>query len=443
LPSVTEIPLARFSLEGKLAIFSALVVSTAVLAVALLVRYLEDVAVAASVALIVLVPTAMWLSRRFARRARRTVLAISDGIASLKDSDFSVSIAQSHDDELGELIKVYNALGGTLRDERQDLLQRELLLDTVIQSTPLALLLTDEAGHIMYSNFAARELFSGGKKPEGLTLERLLGAVPAQMKAAFAARRDTLFTIEMGAEPEIFHLTCRGFRLNTRPHHLYLLKQLTRELNAQEVATWKKVIRVIAHELNNSLAPISSLAHSGKLLVRSPDTSQLDRVFNTIEERAAHLKTFIDGYARFAKLPQPRLETVEWKGFLDLLAAVVPFQMRSAVPAEPAQFDSAQIQQVLINLLKNAQESGSPEKDIEVDIAHASGGWQIQVLDRGPGMTETVLRNALLPFYSTKTAGTGLGLTLCREILEAHGGRITLANRDGGGLQVTLWFPSI
>ena len=263
------------------------------------------------------------------------------------------------------------------------------------------------------------------------------------MKAAFAARRDTLFTIEIGAEPEIFHLTCRGFRLNTRPHHLYLLKQLTRELNAQEVATWKKVIRVIAHELNNSLAPISSLAHSGKLLVRSPDTSQLDRVFNTIEERAAHLKTFIDGYARFAKLPQPRLETVEWKGFLDLLAAVVPFQMRSVVPLEPAQFDSAQIQQVLINLLKNAQESGSPEKDIEIDIAHASGGWQIQVLDRGPGMTETVLRNALLPFYSTKTAGTGLGLTLCREILEAHGGRITLANRDGGGLQVTLWFPSI
>ena len=157
--------------------FSALVVSTAVLAVALLVRYLEDVTIAASVALVVLVPTAIWVSRRFARRARRTVLAISDGIASLKDSDFSVSIAQSHDDELGELIKVYNALGGTLRDERQDLLQRELLLDTVIQSTPLALLLTDEAGHIMYSNFAARELFSGGKKPEGLALESLLGAV--------------------------------------------------------------------------------------------------------------------------------------------------------------------------------------------------------------------------------------------------------------------------
>jgi len=111
------------------------------------------------------------------------------------------------------------------------------------------------------------------------------------------------------------------------------------------------------------------------------------------------------------------------------------------VPHERGHFDPAQLQQVLINLLKNAQESGSSPDDIEVGIEAAGGGWQIRVLDRGAGMSETVLRNALLPFYSTKPTGTGLGLTLCREVLEAHGGRITLANREGGGLAVTLWIP--
>jgi len=265
--------------------------------------------------------------------------------------------------------------------------------------------------------------------------------VPAEMRRAFEGGRDTLFTVDLSGEAEIFHLTCRGFRLNARPHQLYLLKQLTRELNAQEVATWKKVIRVIAHELNNSLAPISSLAHSGHMLARAPNTPQLERVFATIEERAAHLQTFIEGYAQFAKLPKPRMRRVEWASFLDLLAAAVPFRIRGSVPAEAATFDPVQIQQVLINLLKNAHESGSPPEQIELEIERPASGWHVRVLDRGAGMTEAVLRNALVPFYSTKPAGTGLGLTLCREVLDAHAGRITLANREGGGLAVTLWMP--
>jgi len=251
-----------------------------------------------------------------------------------------------------------------------------------------------------------------------------------------------LFTVEIAGEPEIFHLSRRGFRLNARPHLLYLLKQLTRELNAQEVATWKKVIRVIAHELNNSLAPISSLAHSGQQLARVPDTARLERVFTTIEERAAHLKTFIDGYARFAKLPQPRPAPVEWPAFLARLADALPFRLEGAVPQQTAQFDPAQLQQALINLLKNAHESGSPAEDVVISVEAGPSMWQLKVLDRGTGMTDTDLRNALVPFYSTKPTGTGLGLTLCREVLEAHGGRIALANREGGGLAVTLWLPN-
>jgi len=218
---------------------------------------------------------------------------------------------------------------------------------------------------------------------------------------------------------------------------------MTRELARQEVETWKKVIRVIAHELNNSLAPISSLAHSGRQTVQRPDAAQLERIFRTIEERARHLHTFIDGYARFAKLPRPQPEPIDWPAFLRSLQETAPFTLAGEPPTRPGVFDPAQIEQVIINLVKNAKEAGAPPDSIELHVDEHAAGWRVQVLDRGAGMSEEVLRNALLPFYSTKPSGAGLGLTLCREVIEAHGGRISLANRSGGGLAATLWIPSI
>ena len=431
----------RFSLEGKVALLTAASGCAAVAVALLLQQALGNLWISVFLTLVIVLPGAILVSRRFARRIRRTLSAVADGISGMRDSDFSVSVAGYRADELGELVRAYNGLGEVLREERQGLLQRELLLDTVIQSTPLALVLTNEAGAILYSNFAARQLFHAGRKLEGLQLTALLVGAPQALRDAFAAERDTLFTVEIGGEPEIFHLSRRGFRLNAQPHRLYLLKQLTRELNAQEVATWKKVIRVIAHELNNSLAPISSLAHSGRLLAGAPDRDKLERVFGTIEERAAHLKTFIDGYARFAKLPQPRPARIEWAAFLDALAGALPFTLEGTPPAEPAHFDPAQLQQVLINLLKNAHESGSPPEEVRIAIDSGPTAWQLRVLDRGSGMSEGDLRNSLMPFYSTKPTGTGLGLTLCREVMDAHGGRIALTNREGGGMIVTLWMP--
>jgi nitrogen fixation/metabolism regulation signal transduction histidine kinase len=431
----------RFSLEGKIALLTAACGFIAVVVALFLQRLLGNFWISIFLTLVIVLPGAILVSRRFARRIRRTLSAVADGISGMRDSDFSVSVAGSRADELGELVRAYNGLGEVLREERQGLLQRELLLDTVIQSTPLALVLTNEGGTILYSNLAARQLFHSGRKLEGLQLASLLVNAPPALRDAFAADRDTLFTVEIGGEPEIFHLSRRGFRLNAQPHRLYLLKQLTRELNAQEVATWKKVIRVIAHELNNSLAPISSLAHSGRQLAGAPDADKLERVFGTIEERAAHLKTFIDGYARFAKLPQPRPARIEWGAFLDSLAGALPFSLEGETPTEPAHFDPAQLQQVLINLLKNAHESGSPSAEVRIAIESGPTAWQLRVLDRGCGMSDGDLRHALVPFYSTKPTGTGLGLTLCREVMDAHGGRIALTNREGGGMIVTLWIP--
>ena len=244
-----------------------------------------------------------------------------------------------------------------------------------------------------------------------------------------------------GAEAEIFHVSNRPFTLNSQPHRLLLFKQLTREMAAQEVAIWKKVIRVIAHELNNSLAPITSLAHSGQLLAGAPDATRLARVFSTIEERASHLATFIDGYARFAKLPRPRPAAVAWKPLLAGLKDSLSFGVLEPLPKRDGWLDAAQIEQVLINLIKNAIESGSPEDEVTLGVTERGGGVAIEVRDRGSGLTEEVLRDALLPFYSTKPKGTGLGLTLCREIVDAHGGRLSIANRDGGGAIVTVWLP--
>ena len=220
-----------------------------------------------------------------------------------------------------------------------------------------------------------------------------------------------------------------------------MLRHLTVELHRQEVRTWKKVIRVISHELNNSLAPVASLAHSGSELVKLGKYDQLARVFTTIADRARHLEEFIQGYARFAKLPAPRPEPAAWPDLVERLRSQIAFQIDGPLPEARARFDASQIEQALVNLISNAHESGSPAAEIQLRVRKRSGSVAIEVSDRGPGMSETVLANALLPFYSTKRGGTGLGLALVREIAEAHGGRVALANRDGGGLTVTLTIP--
>jgi nitrogen fixation/metabolism regulation signal transduction histidine kinase len=217
---------------------------------------------------------------------------------------------------------------------------------------------------------------------------------------------------------------------------------MTRELTRAEVQVWKKVIRLISHELNNSLAPISSMAHSGKLLLQQPGKSAvLEQVFDTIAERCQHLTEFTQGYARFAKLPAPSCEEVDWQQLFKRIAPIQTFTLCGELPSRPGFFDPVQIEQALLNLFKNAAESGSPSEQIELQVSADSRGQLITVRDRGQGMSEKVLQQALLPFFSTKPQGVGLGLALCREIVDAHGGRLQLHNRPDDGLEVSMWLP--
>ena len=429
------------SLEGKIALLACLSAAAAALAAALLTRILDSWIAGLCAGLAVAFLVTVYAVRRFMRPINRLITALVDGVASFQDGDFSISLNAARQDELGNLARHYNAAGEIMRRERHGLYQRELLLDTVIQSTPWALLLVNAREQVVYSNLAARQLFNAGRKLEGHAFPELLRTSPETLRDAVLSGREGMFSVRRGEEDEIFHLSRENFTLNVQRHELYLLKQLTRELNRQEVAIWKKVIRVISHELNNSLAPISSMAHSGRILSREPDTARLEAVFGSIEERAQHLKSFIDGYARFAKLPAPRIENVAWGPFLATLRDLAPFTLEGGAPAAPARFDPTQMQQVLINLLKNAHESGSPEAAVTLALRQDGEGTRLDVGDAGPGMSPEVLEQALLPFYSTKQSGTGLGLPLCREIVEAHGGRLNLANRSEGGLMVSIWLP--
>jgi two-component system nitrogen regulation sensor histidine kinase NtrY len=401
------------------------------------------------------------LSRALVTDPATSILqAVSDGLLSFSEREYGMRLTVPNTDEpLGDLVRRFNKLGEVLRTEHSDRYQREILLETVLETTAMAVVLCNESLRIVYANGAARDLFGGGRKLDGEDFRAILARAPAAFREAIERETDTIFSVEtapppgadgapapdagIASAPETYHLARRYFQLSMQPHILFILKPLTRAILRKEADTWKRTIRVISHEINNSLAPISSLIHSGRLMLQKPEMApRLAEALDTIEERSTHLRGFIEGYAKFARLPLPAKQESRWDPLIDGLRPLYSFQVEGKLPERPGMFDAGQMQQVLINLLKNAVEAGGPPEGITVSVTEIpAGAFEVRVEDRGKGMREDVMKNALLPFFSTKPSGSGLGLPLCREIVEAHGGTLSIRPRAGGGISVVCLIP--
>ncbi|HEX3694863.1 MAG TPA: HAMP domain-containing sensor histidine kinase [Polyangia bacterium] len=332
------------------------------------------------------------------------------------------------------------ALQAQLGEERRSAERREGLLRTVVETTPVAMVLFGDAGDITFTNRSARDLFFEGMTVEGQNFLSMIERAPESLRRAVLSEGDELFSVDGVAGRETFHLSRRHLEDGQT---LIAVRSVTQEINRHEVVNLKKVIRIISHEINNSLGPISSLIGSAKIILQRPEhLPRLSIVFDTIQERALHLQSFLDGYATLAKIPKPQPVSVAWGPFLDSLRGFWPGLEVADAPTRPGFFDSAQIQQVLINLVKNAHEAGGPPSEVKVVIeTSAEGGCRISVQDRGPGISDEVMQNVFLPFFTTKPSGDGLGLALSREIVELHQGRLGFGRREGGGMSVSVWLP--
>ena len=357
--------------------------------------------------------------------------ALAGTVTSYRDGDFSFSLHWPRNDELGDLVAAHNELGDVLREQRLDLVQRELLLDTMVQNTPVAMLLVADARRprrvrqprrapaaqrAAASSKATRFDDAARRAPRRRCARRSRAAATACSPSATRT-----------SEEEIYHLARRSFRLNGRAHELLLLRQLTAELRRQEVQTWKKVIRVISHELNNSLAPIASLAHSGAELVRRGQTrAAAGRSSPPSRSARATWKASSAATRASPSCRTPRARSRSpGRDFVARLRSQIAFALAGDCRPKPAPLrpgaDGA-------GAAQPAQERArirlARRTTCSCACAACRTGCASRCCDRGTGMSEAVLANALVPFYSTKRSGTGLGLALAREIAEAHGGRI-------------------
>lgn len=335
------------------------------------------------------------------------------------------------------------ALRAELARERTEGREREQVLRAVLDASPGAVVLLDEIGTIVFTNSGARELFFEGGDPGNGNFLTLLAGAPEPLRRALLADVDHVFSFGAEGQTETWHLASRHVALGGEPHNLLVLRNMTLEVSRQETAVLKKAIRVIHHELANSLAPVVALVQlARRRIAEAAFGPDLVEMLGVVEERATHLNTFLTGFASLGRLPRPRQQEITWQSFLAGLRPLLADITVGQAPPGPGWLDPAQIQQVVINLVKNAREAGSPASEIALEVAAApEGGHRISVLDRGEGMSEGALENAVVPSFTTKPNGSGMGLALRREIVDAHQGHLRIARRDGGGMAISFWLP--
>lgn len=383
-------------------------------------------------------PLIVWCAQLILTPIRQLRTDLGNALRAARDGDYGLRLVVRGDRELAEMRQLYNELADAIRTDRHELHNKEVLLDTVLQRTPVGVVLLNAAQRVVYSNATARELLAAGGRLDGRLLDDVNTDLDPRLCEVLDGEGDAIFQ----SGEETFQIIQRKFRLHTVDHRLVLLERMTHELRRQEVNVWKKAIRLISHEINNSIAPVSSLFHSARRVQEMPEQKhRLEEIYGMIDERLQYLRDFLESYARFARLPQPVRESVRWSEILDPVGALYEFRVEGDVTAI-VDLDRGQMQQVVINLVKNAHESGSDPDEVIISIQRTATDEVLRVLDRGSGISDEVMRQAVVPFFTTKAEGTGLGLALCNEIVEAHGGGMRLARREGGGTVATCWLPT-
>ncbi|MBR8845104.1 ATP-binding protein [Pseudoalteromonas sp. JC3] len=386
----------------------------------------------------------------FFSRQQRIIDCLTDGIRSFKDQDFSVQITHFESIEMSDLILEYNSLSTTLKKQRHATSQRELLLDTILQVSPVSILLLNQFDQVVYANDKAGKLLNNNKSLSGLVLHHAIANADPKLQTILLQKESGFVTFQANDEKQSYYFSRQSITLNHQPHVLLMCQNLSSEMSRQEVGLWKNAIRLISHELNNSLAPISSLTNSANTIVERSAKEQnhtlvqlLPDMLATINRRTENLSEFVAKYSEFARLPAPNISEQPLQPLLDTVNKLYDFTLLAPLPVERAFFDPIQVEQVMINLVKNAHESGSKIDEIGVKLLVDYQRLIVVVVDRGVGMEEEKLANAVLPFFSTKPSGTGIGLSICNEVAIAHGGQLKLFNREKGGLMVQFDLPLV
>jgi two-component system nitrogen regulation sensor histidine kinase NtrY len=395
-----------------------------------------------------LILVVVWLAvvSSLKQRIIRPLQTLSNILAALHEGDYSIRARRATSgDALGDVLLEANQLGKVLRQQRLGALEATALLRTVMSEIEVAVFAFDSEQRLRLVNRAGEKLLA---QPAA----RLLGRTGEELGLATCLepdKEDESHTMQMVFPGGVGRWGVRRstFREGGMPHQLLVLTDLSQTLREEERVAWQRLLRVLGHELNNSLAPIKSVAGSlNDLVARELPPADwredMHRGLEVISSRADSLARFIESYSKLARLPQPRFELVNVGQVVNRVASLetrLPVSVLSG-PETVVQADSAQLEQLLINLVRNAVDASlEAGGKVEVGWSRNNGQLDLWINDEGPGLANTA--NLFVPFFTTKAEGSGIGLVLSRQIAEAHGGTLTLINRPTQGCEARLRLP--